>query len=99
MDRFLKSLLNLLHHCFCRVLFILAMKHVGHEFPNNGSNLPPCIERQSRNHWTTREFPITGILSFVFGSDFLHCYLFFLLLPWPQFMLSCCVVYSCKQHE
>ena len=36
----------------------LAMRHVGSQLPNQGSNpYPPCIRRQSLNHQTTREVP------------------------------------------
>ena len=33
---FLKSLLNLLHYCFCFMLYFLAMRHVGAYLPNQG---------------------------------------------------------------
>ena len=39
---FLKSLLNLVQHCFCFLNFgFLAMRHAGPQFPNQGLNLHP----------------------------------------------------------
>ena len=49
---FLTSLLNLLKHC---LFYILAMRHVGPWAEIEPTT--PCIERQSFNHWITREVP------------------------------------------
>ena len=38
--------------------FGLAVRLVGSQFPNQGSELvPPAVEAQNPNHWTARELP------------------------------------------
>ena len=39
---------------------LVALWHVGSEFPDQGSNPHPFIGRWILNHWTTREVPHTA---------------------------------------
>ena len=56
---FLKNfLLNLLWYCFCYMFWVfLAKRYLGSLYPDQGSNLYPCIGRRSLNHWVGREVP------------------------------------------
>ena len=45
----------------------LALRHMGSYFPNQGSNLNPCIGRWSLNHRTTREVPLLHFLKDTFA--------------------------------
>ena len=66
-SHFLKSLLNL-----------LAMKHVGSSFSNQGSNRHPALEGEVlRLHWTTREVPrmiVFEVMSFGLSCYFMNPY-------------------------
>ena len=52
---FLKSLLNLLQCCFCFMLWFFGHKACG--LGTRDQSSIPCIEKQSLNHWTTRQVP------------------------------------------
>ena len=57
---FLKSLLNLLHYCFCFVLVFWRWGLKDLSSPTRDWNLhpqPPHNGRQSPKHWTAREVP------------------------------------------
>ena len=55
---FFKSLLNLLQHCFCFILFLcLSMAWGNLSSLTRDWTHTSCIERWSLKHWTTREIP------------------------------------------
>ena len=58
---FLKFLLNLFQYCFCFALFFLAMRQVGFQLPNRGSN--PCPRHwKVKSHLLDRQVSPSGIL-------------------------------------
>ena len=54
---FLKSLLNLLQYCFCFMLWVFGCQACGILAPLRRTEVTPCTERWSLNHWTSREVP------------------------------------------
>ena len=63
---FLKSLLNLLQHCFCSVFWLFGHKSCGiPSSPTRDWTCTPCIGRLSLNHCTIRGKPLT-LTSFTF---------------------------------
>ena len=57
---FLKSLRNLLHHCFhCLCFGLLASRHVGSQLPDQGSNsLPNSLHPLPPSHWKAKSQPL-----------------------------------------
>ena len=54
----LKSLLNLLQHCFCFTFWFWGQEACGLLAPQPGiEHATPALEMQSLNHWTTGEVP------------------------------------------
>ena len=55
---FLKSLLSLLHYCFCFMVFFFCQWGMWNfpSLPRDWAHTP-CSGRRSLNHWTTREVP------------------------------------------
>ena len=53
------------HHIasVAHVLVFLAVRHVGSQFPEQGSNPHSLFGRQSPNHWTTRKSQDSTLLS------------------------------------
>ena len=54
---FIKSLLNLLQHCFCLTFWVLAKRHVGSLGLTRYWTQTPYTGRQSFNHGTAKEVP------------------------------------------
>ena len=56
---FLKSLLCLLHYCFCFMVFVFFWQWGMWNLPSLPRDWAhtPCSGRRSLNHWTTREVP------------------------------------------
>ena len=58
---FLKTLLNLLQYCFCFTFwFIWPCDMWDLSSPTRNWTCTPCTGRQSLNHWTTREVPLSA---------------------------------------
>ena len=65
---FFKFLLNLLQYCFC-CFYVLGFWPWGMwdlSFLTRDWTLTPCIERQSLNHWITREVPRICALGYIY---------------------------------
>ena len=90
----LKSLLNLLQHCFCFMLWFFWPQGIWVLWlPNQGSNPHPLIGRQSPKHWTTREVPLlpfVNCLRVVFVGHFCSFHFLFcssLVIWWLALVL------------
>ena len=61
---FLKSLLNLLHYCFCFMFWVSGHVASGILVPQPAMEpISPALAVWSLNHWTARKFPITTIIN------------------------------------
>ena len=43
-------------------MYLVVLRHVGSQFPNQGSNHVPCIAGQILSHWTPRKVPLCEFL-------------------------------------
>ena len=85
---FLKSLLNLLQHCFCFMFFFLAMWDLG-SLTKDWTHIP-CTGRWCLNHWTTREVP--SLLNYFYFSAFFFgpTSYYFTVITWQDGWSNCC---------